>query len=145
LLTLAPKARRPVISCSPDHRVAVRSGISGHELSIFDKDAYMWTVEYLLPAADERANLPPDIRARLQRMVDTIQVHGLLALPRDWAKPLGDKLWELRITGKNGIARAIYVTATDQRVVVVRIFVKKTQKTPKRELELARQRAKEVE
>ena len=57
---------------------------------------------------------------------------------------LGGKLWELRITGKNGIARAIYVTATGQRVVIVRIFVKKTQKTPQRELELARQRAKEV-
>ena len=43
------------------------------------------------------------------------------------------------------LARAIYVTATGQRVVIVRIFVKKTQKTPPRELELARQRAKEVE
>jgi len=104
----------------------------------------MWTVEYLLAAAEERASLPPDMRARLQRMVDTIQVHGLPALSRDWSKPLGDKLWELRITGKDGIARAIYVTATGRRVVIVRIFVKKTQKTPQRELELARQRAKEV-
>jgi hypothetical protein len=61
---------------------------------------YMWTVEYLLPAADERASLPLDMRARLQRMVETIQLHGLLALPRDWVKPLGDKLWELRVTGR---------------------------------------------
>lgn len=105
----------------------------------------MWTVEYLLAAADERASLPPDMRARLQRVVDTIQVHGLSALPRDWSKHLGDKLWELRITGKDGIARAIYVTAFGRRVVIVRIFVKKSQKTPRRELELARQRAKEVE
>ena len=60
-------------------------------------------------------------------------------------KPLGDKLWELRITGRDGIARAIYVTAKGQRVVIVRIFIKKTQKTPQRELEVARQRAKEVE
>jgi phage-related protein len=104
----------------------------------------MWIVEYLLPAVDERASLPPDMRARLQRMVETIQVHGLLALPRDWVKPLGDKLWELRITGKDGIARAIYVTATGRRVVVVRIFMKKTPKTPKRELELARHRAKDI-
>jgi phage-related protein len=57
----------------------------------------------------------------------------------------GDKLWELRLTGKDGIARAIYITATGRRVVIVRIFVKKTQKTPPREIELARQRAKEVE
>ncbi len=46
--------------------------------------------------------------------------------------------------GKDGIARAIYVTAVNQRVVIVRAFVKKTQKTPKHELALARQRAKEV-
>lgn len=46
--------------------------------------------------------------------------------------------------GRDGIARAIYVTATGKRVVIVRAFVKKTQKTPGHELELARQRAKEV-
>ena len=38
--------------------------------------------------------------------------------------------------GKDGISRAIYVTATGQRVVVVRVFVKKTQKIPKREIDL---------
>jgi phage-related protein len=52
---------------------------------------------------------------------------------------------ELRITGKDGVARVIYVTAEGRRVVIVRIFMKKTQKTPRRELELARRRAKEVE
>jgi phage-related protein len=46
--------------------------------------------------------------------------------------------------GRDGISRAIYVTASGQRVVILRVFVKKTQKTPPRELELARQRAKEV-
>ncbi len=84
------------------------------------------------------------MQARLARISDTIRRHGLLNLPRDWVKPLGDKLWELRVTGRDGIARAIFVTAAGQRVVIVRIFVKKTQKTPHRELELARQRAKEV-
>ncbi len=104
----------------------------------------MWSVEYLPAAADERAELPVDMRARLARMTDVIGEHGLENLPRDWVKSLGDKLWELRITGRDGIARAIYVTATGRRVVIVRIFVKKTQKTPQRELELARQRAKEI-
>ncbi|WP_409192846.1 type II toxin-antitoxin system RelE/ParE family toxin [Bradyrhizobium sp. RDM4] len=58
-------------------------------------------------------------------MSDTIRQHGLLNLPRDWVKPLGDKLWELRVTGRDGIARAIFVTAAGQRVVIVRIFVKR--------------------
>lgn len=104
----------------------------------------MWIVEYLPAAFEERAALPADMRARLGRMADLIESAGLLVLPRDWARPLGDKFWELRVTGKDGIARAIYVTASGQRVVIIRIFVKKTQKTPKRELELARQRAKEI-
>jgi len=105
----------------------------------------MWSVEYLPAAADERAELPIDMRARLARMSDVIEQNGLTHLPRDWVKSLGNKLWELRITGKDGIARAIYVTASGRRVVIVRIFVKKTQKTPQHELELARKRAKEVE
>jgi phage-related protein len=104
----------------------------------------MWTVEYLPAAVREEAALPIDMQARLSRMADTITRHGLFNLPRDWVRPLGDKLWELRIAGRDGIARAIYVTATGRRVVIVRIFVKKTQKTPPHELELARQRAKEV-
>lgn len=104
----------------------------------------MWSVEYLPAAAEERAELPVDMRARLARMTDVIGEHGLENLPRDWVKSLGDKLWELRVTGKDGIARAIYVTATGKRLVIVRIFIKKTQKTPPRELELARQRAKEI-
>ena len=104
----------------------------------------MWSVEYLLAAAEERDELPADMRARLARMTDVIGEHGLENLPRDWVKSLGDKLWELRVTGRDGNARAIYVTVTGRRVVIVRIFIKKTQKTPQRELELARQRAKEI-
>jgi phage-related protein len=50
----------------------------------------------------------------------------------------------MRMKGKDGVSRAIYVTATGRRVVVVRVFVKKTQKIPNREIELALKRAKEV-
>ncbi len=46
--------------------------------------------------------------------------------------------------GKDGIARAIYVTVLGERVVVLHAFVKKTQKTPPRALEIARSRAKEI-
>lgn len=50
----------------------------------------------------------------------------------------------MRLTGRDGIARAIYVTARGRRVVVVRVFGNKTQKTPRRELDIARRRAEEV-
>jgi phage-related protein len=50
----------------------------------------------------------------------------------------------MRMKGKDGIARAAYVTATGQRVVVAHVFPKKTQKTPRREIEIALRKAKEV-
>jgi phage-related protein len=50
----------------------------------------------------------------------------------------------MRLKGKDGIARAIYMTAVGRRVVVLRVFVKKTQKTPRREIEFALKRAQEV-
>jgi phage-related protein len=105
-----------------------------------------WIVRTLNALVDEEIrNLPPDMQARLLRFGDLIEQAGLGALPREAVKHLEGKLWELRMTGRDGIARAIYLTASGRRVVVVRVFVKKTQKTPQRELELARQRAKEVE
>ena len=105
----------------------------------------MWTVETLNATVDaEIEALPVDMRARLVRLGAIIEAVGFQGLPGDTIKHLEDKLWELRIRGKDGIARAIYVTAVEQRVVIVRIFIKKTQKTPKHELELARQRAKDA-
>jgi len=105
----------------------------------------MWTVETLNAAVDgELEALPTDMRARLVRIGAIIEAVGFQGLPADTVKHLEDKLWELRIRGRDGIARAVYVTAVRQRVVILRVFVKKSQKTPRHELELARQRAKEV-
>jgi phage-related protein len=104
-----------------------------------------WTVETLNATVDAEVEaLPSDMRARLSRLSSVIEQVGFSGLPRDAVKHLEDKLWELRITGRDGISRVIYVTASGARMVIVRVFVKKTQKTPKHELALARQRAKEV-
>jgi Phage derived protein Gp49-like (DUF891) len=46
--------------------------------------------------------------------------------------------------GATGSPGALYVAATGRRIVIRRVFRKKTQKTPRREIELARERAKEV-
>ena len=104
----------------------------------------MWTVEYLQAAFDERAALPAEMRARLGRMIDVIETSGLLNLHRDWAKPLSDKLWELRVNASEGIARGLYVTMTERRVVVLHVFEKKTQKTPRRAMEVALDRMKRM-
>ncbi len=51
---------------------------------------------------------------------------------------LEGKLWEMRLKGRDGIARAVYVARTRQRLTVLHIFIKKTQKTPRKALETAR-------
>jgi phage-related protein len=104
-----------------------------------------WTVETLNAFVDEEiAALPADMRARLVRLTELIEQIGFEALPRDSVKHLEDELWELRVTGRDGISRALYVTATGRRMVILRVFIKKTRKTPLRELEVARLRAKEI-
>ncbi|MBI4273424.1 MAG: type II toxin-antitoxin system RelE/ParE family toxin [Rhizobiales bacterium] len=104
-----------------------------------------WAFQTLNAVVDEEIRaLPSDMQARFLRFAEIIQQVGLEALPREAVKHLEGKLWELRMIGRDGIARAIYVTAAGRRVVVVRVFIKKSQKTPPRELEIARQRAKEV-
>jgi phage-related protein len=94
--------------------------------------------------AAEIAALPADMQARFLRLAERIVRTGLESLSEPHVKHLEGKLWELRLTGRDGIARALYVTAIGRRVVVVRAFVKKTQKTPRAEIELALRRAKEV-
>jgi phage-related protein len=69
---------------------------------------------------------------------------GWKSLGEPHVRHLEGKLWELRLTGRDGIACALYVTAIGRRVVVVRAFIKKTQKTPRAEIELALRRAKEI-
>lgn len=62
-----------------------------------------------------------------------------------YVKHLRGKLWEMQMIGRDGIARAIYVTAAGQRVVIVRVFRKKTQNTPRSEIDLALKRAEQVQ
>ena len=104
-----------------------------------------WTVEYLnLKAEAEVEALPRDMRARFYRLVKLIEESGLEALREPYAKHLEGPLWELRMKGRDGISRAIYVTASVRRVVVVRAFVKKTQQTPRHEIDLAIERVKKA-
>jgi phage-related protein len=104
-----------------------------------------WSVETLNETvAEEIAALPTDMQARFVRLGERISQVGLERLGEPHVKHLEGKLWEMRLTGRDGIARALYVTAIGKRVVVVRVFVKKTQKTPHTEIDLALRRAQEI-
>ena len=103
-----------------------------------------WSVETLDSTVDaEVAALPGDLRARLSRIGFLIEDMGLERLREPYVRHLEGPLWEIRLQGKDRIARALYVTATGRRVVIVRAFIKKTQKTPRREIELALKRVRE--
>ena len=104
-----------------------------------------WTVEALNEAVTaEVAGLPKDMRAKLEHISRMIAAFGLEKMREPYVKHIEGALWEMRLTGRDGIVRAIYVTATGKRVVIVRAFRKKTQKTPRSEIELALKRAEEV-
>lgn len=92
----------------------------------------------------ELENLNPQIRASFNRIVDLVQAVGLERVHEPYLKHLEGRLWEMRLHGRGDIARAIYMTSAGQRMVILRVFAKKTAKTPRREIELALKRAKET-
>jgi phage-related protein len=105
-----------------------------------------WSVETLDETVDaELSALPPDMRARFVRIAELIEAVGLPNVREPYVKHIRGPVWEIRLKGKAGIARALYVTAPGQRLIVVRAFVKKTQKTPASEIDLALRRGKELE
>ena len=105
-----------------------------------------WTVQFLdAEVESEVAALPEDMQAKLFRIIDMIEQFGLVAMREPYVKHLEKSLWEMRMKGRDGIARAIYVTVSGKRAVIVRVFRKKTQKTPRSELRLALRRAETVQ
>ena len=103
-----------------------------------------WTVEIVSAVDAEIAALPVALRARLLRLLETVENVGLEALRAPHVRHLEGKLWELRVRAVGGIARGIYATATGRRVVVLHVFAKKSRKTPPHALEIARMRMKQV-
>jgi phage-related protein len=105
-----------------------------------------WTVETLGAVVDaEISELPRDMQAAFLRLAERIEAVGLERIGHPHIKHLQGKLWEMRLSGRDGIARAIYVTRIGRRVIVVHAFVKKSQKTPRAAMEIAARRAKEID
>ena len=104
-----------------------------------------WTVETLNEAVDaELRALPHEMRARFARICEMVASVGLERMGAPHVKHLTGPLWEMRMSGRDVTSRALYVTARNKRVVVVRAFLKKTRRTPKREIALALKRAGEI-
>ena len=102
-----------------------------------------YTIEYFDEEVQERIlELPDTLAARYVVLTRRITAIGPnLGPPHTDA--FGDGLFELRLTGKEGIARVFFCTLIGRRVLMLHSFIKKTQKTPPKEIELARKRMKE--
>ena len=104
-----------------------------------------WTVEVVEAAEHELVALPADLQAHFLHVAGMLEEAGPQKVGMPLVRHLERKLWEMRLKGKDGIARAIYFAVTGRRLVVVRFFVKKVQTTPRREIELALKRMSEFE
>jgi phage-related protein len=66
------------------------------------------------------------------------------ALGLPYSKAIGEGLFKIRATRKEGIGRSFFCTVKDKEIIILHSFIKKSQKTPKRELTTAKKRQKEV-
>ena len=86
---------------------------------------------------------PEGILANFLHIAELIEEFGpKIGMP--FTRSIKSGLFEIRAKGKEGIARALYCSLVGKELVILNAFVKKTQKTPKKELALARKRMKEV-
>ena len=102
-----------------------------------------WKVHFYAGVEDEILQMPNKIQARMLKLLELIEKHGANLGPPH-TEALSDGLFEIRAKAQEGIGRGLFCYLKDQQVYVLLAFVKKTQKTPRKELELARQRQKEV-
>jgi len=91
----------------------------------------------------ETLSFPKGILANLLHIIEMIEEFGP-ALGMPYTASIGDGLFEIRAKGREGIGRSLFCVARGREMIIVHSFVKKSQKTPKKELDLARKRMKEV-
>ena len=98
----------------------------------------VWTVELHPLAEPELLALPADMRARFVRIAELLQEVGPHQVGLPHVRPVEGKLWEMRMQGRDGISRALYAAVHGRRLLVLHVFVKKTQATPRKALDTAR-------
>ena len=99
-----------------------------------------WTVRTHPLAETELVALPAEMKARFFRIADLLEVMGPQRVGMPHIRPLDGKLWEMRMQGRDGIARAIYAAVHGRTLLVLHVFLKKTQTTPRSAIETARKR-----
>lgn len=102
-----------------------------------------WKVEFYKDVNKQILTMPPGILARFIRLLELMEKHGPnLGAPH--TQSLSHGLFELRAKAKEGIGRGIFCYDNGRKVHILNAFVKKSQKTPKEILRIAKLRMKEV-
>ncbi len=91
------------------------------------------------PVEDWMDSLDPKMRAKLIAMLLLLEEKGN-ALRKPYTESLGDGIFELRAIQGNNISRALFFFYFNQRIIVTNGFIKKQQKTPANEIQLAKER-----
>ena len=103
-----------------------------------------WSVQIHATAEPELRALPADIQARFLRIAELLETFGPQQVGLPHVRPLEGKLWEMRMQGRDGIARAVYAAMQGRTLLVLHVFVKKSQTTPRAAIEAARKRLEAV-
>jgi phage-related protein len=102
-----------------------------------------WSVVSLSKTVDKELSLlPVNMGGHLVRITLLLEEFGPHAVGMPHVKHLSERLWEIRISGRSGIARCLFYIAPNYEIVIVHAFIKKTQKTPLRSIQTAFQRMK---
>lgn len=95
-------------------------------------------------AEQEILGLTADLQNKFLRITELLIKLGPNNVSMPHIKHIEDRLWEIRLNGKVNIARSIYFLAHKKKIVILHTFIKKTQKTPRKALQIARQRMKDI-
>ena len=104
-----------------------------------------WAVEFYKsidgkePAKEFFNSLSLSARAKVVKLIDLSSEYGVL-LKEPYTKQIRGKIRELRIKDSQGAVRILYFTFTGKRFILLHGFIKKTDKTPEREIEIAEKR-----
>ena len=108
-----------------------------------------WKVIYYVSSSNSnpvKEFLDAHLKAKVKalRILSNVEEYGLISAIPHIKKLTGTPLWEIRILGEDS-TRILYVTQAEKQILLLHAFVKKTDKTPVREINVALVRLKEVE
>ncbi|MDD4950646.1 type II toxin-antitoxin system RelE/ParE family toxin [Sulfuricurvum sp.] len=103
-----------------------------------------WEIEFFNEAVEaDTLSFPAKILAKMLHIFEMIQEHGP-NLGKPYTDAFGDGLFEVRAKGAEGIGRSFFCYASGKKIIILHSFVKKTQKTPQKEIKIALKRKKEI-